>query len=312
MDALKKMAESMGGDQKNLEQQAIKPLETLQLAMPLLMDQMRFVELVNQQRDLAQRLDSLKSSTDTNDPDVKRRVAELEAEQQQLRQTLGDLLEDIAAQAAALPDVPDLEKLKATAQKFANEVRESQAQPSMASAQENLLSNNFPGAAADAKRAADILASFLSKCQGMGNQAGQACKLAFNPSLGCPNLGNSLDQMMAMMGMKGMKSGGSPGNSLGFGAGGGYSVRQPGPQNVGMYGSMPMTMSRQSAGRGNRASQGHSTNASGSPQQTGAGDGHRTSPGNAEGQAASNVPPAYRSQVAEYFKQLAEKLGEEQ
>jgi hypothetical protein len=313
MEALKKMAESMGGDRKDLEQQAIKPLETLQLAMPLIMDQQHFIELANQQRDLAQRLDSLRSTTDANDADVKRRVAELEAEQQQLRETLGDLLDDIAAQAAALPDVPDFEQLKATAQKFANEVRDSQAQPSMASAQENLLSNNFPGAADDAKRAADILASFIKKCEGMGNSACQSCKLAFNPSLGRPGLGNSIEQMMAMMGMKpGAKSGGAPGMSFGFGAGGGYSVRQPGPQNVGMYGSMPMMMSRRNAGRGNRTTQGGATNASGAPQQSGAGDGNDTGPGNAEGQAASNVPPAYRAQVAEYFRQLAEKLGEEQ
>jgi hypothetical protein len=277
------------------------------------MDQQRFVDLANQQRDLAQRLDSMRSTTDANDPDVKRRAAELEAEQQQLRQTLGDLLDDIAAQAAALPDVPEFEDLKSTAQEFANEVRDSQAQPSMASAQENLLSDNFPNAADDARHAADILASFIKKCNGMGNSACKACKLAFNPSMGSPSLGNSIEQMMAMMGMKpGAKSGGAPGMGFGFGAGGGYSVRQPGPQNVGMYGSMPMMMSSRSAGRGNRATQGGATNSSGSPQQSGAGDGNETGPGNAEGQAASNVPPAYRAQVAEYFRQLAEKLGEEQ
>jgi hypothetical protein len=131
--------------------------------------------------------------------------------------------------------------------------------------------------------------------------------------MGSPSLGNSIEQMMAMMGMKpGAKSGGAPGMGFGFGAGGGYSVRQPGPQNVGMYGSMPMMMSSRSAGRGNRTTQGGATNSSGAPQQTGAGDGNDIGPGIAEGQAASNVPPAYRAQVAEYFRQLAEKLGEEQ
>ena len=79
-----------------------------------------------------------------------------------------------------------------------------------------------------------------------------------------------------------------------------------------MYGSMPMPMSRRTAGRGDRETQGVATNSSGAPQQSGAGDGNQTAHGNAEGQAASNVPPAYRAQVAKYFKQLAEKLGEEQ
>jgi hypothetical protein len=110
----------------------------------------------------------------------------------------------------------------------------------------------------------------------------------------------------------GAKSGGNPGSSFGFGAGGGYSVRQPGPQNIGMYGSLPMTASSKSAGRGNRTTRGAASDSSGAPQQSGRGDSSETGPGNAAGQSASNVPPAYRAQVAEYFRQLAEKLGDEQ
>jgi hypothetical protein len=311
MEQLKKMAEQHSGQRKQLDEQAIKPLERLQQAMPLIMDEQRFVELTQQQRDLAQRLESLKASGDSSDPKLERRVAELEAEQQQLRESLDSLLDDIEAQADALPDVEELQKLKATAKEFSEAVRKSDASPKMAGAQQNLLGSNFPGAIDDARKAAEILEGFLSKCKGMGGSACKSCQMAFNPSAGCPNLGNSLEQMMAMLGMKGNKSGGSPGTGFGFGAGGGYSVRSPGPRNVGMYGSMPMTPTRSSQGRGDRKSQGVATNSAQTPQNSGEGDGAADAQGNAAGQADSSVPAQYRSQVAKYFQQLNEQLGDQ-
>jgi hypothetical protein len=135
--------------------------------------------------------------------------------------------------------------------------------------------------------------------------------MAFNPSLGCPNLGNSIEQMLAMLGMKGNKSGGAAGFGFGFGAGGGYSVRSPGPRNVGMYGSMPMTPTRSSHGRGDRKTQGVATNSAQTPQNSGEGDGALDAKGNAAGQAESSVPAQYRSQVAKYFQQLNEQLGDQ-
>ena len=61
-EQLQEMAEKIAGQRKQLEEQAIEPLEKLQLAMPLIVDQQRFVELAAQQRDLAQRLDSLREN----------------------------------------------------------------------------------------------------------------------------------------------------------------------------------------------------------------------------------------------------------
>ena len=111
-----------------------------------------------------------------------------------------------------------------------------------------------------------------------------------------------------MMGMSpGMSSGNGQGMGLGFGAGGGYSMRSSGPNNVGLYGSLPIPQQRNSRGRGDRQTQGFATNSSMSPQQSGS----AAADTRAEGQAAAGVPPQYRSQVAEYFRQLAEQLGEE-
>ncbi len=312
-DQLQKMAEKIAGQRKQLEEQAIEPLEKLQLALPLIVDQQRFAELAAQQRDLAQRLDSLRANADPKDSKTQRRIAELEAEQQQRRESLNNLLDDISAHADALPDDPDFNKLKTTAKEFAEEVRASQAAPSMSAAQQNLLSSDFPGAADQAKSAADILESFLSKNEGMGQGACKACEMAFNPSAGARSLGNSIQQMLAMMGMKpGMSQGNGQGMGFGFGAGGGYAMRSPGPQNVGLYGSLPIPQQRNSRGRGDRKTQGFATNSSASPQQAGSAAADQRAEGQAAGQAASGVPPQYRSQVAEYFRQLAEQLGEEQ
>jgi hypothetical protein len=79
-----------------------------------------------------------------------------------------------------------------------------------------------------------------------------------------------------------------------------------------MYGSLPMSMRNSSQGRGDRQSLGMATESSVSPQRAGSGEGNPTGEGTAAGQAASSVPPQYRTQVAEYFRQLAEQLGEEQ
>src|SRR5207249_7280443 len=89
-----------------------------------------------------------------------------------------------------------------------------------------------------AKRAADILESFLSKCQGMGRQgAGGQCLPKFQPKLSqC--LSNTISQLLSM---SGFGSGGDGG--FGQGAGNGFSARRNSLQNVGLYGSQPTLVS---------------------------------------------------------------------
>jgi hypothetical protein len=182
----------------------------------------------------------------------------------------------------------------------------------MSANQESLLDEDYNEASQHASTAAGILESFLSKCNSMGGQACKSYEMAFNPSAGCPPLGNSISQMLAMMGMKpGSSNGGNPGMSSGFGPGGGYSMRSPGPANVGMYGSLPRPQQNSNRGRGDRKSQGVATSNSGSPQSTGNAGNDAIREGAATGQADSGVPPQYRSQVSDYLRLLAEQLGEE-
>jgi hypothetical protein len=309
----KMLAETRDG-QDQLTDQAIEPMEKMQKMLPLVMDQQRFVRLTEQQRDLANRLQSLKEiQSDKPDAETTRRVAELEAEQEQLRQGLSDLLDDIQRHANDLPDDPELDDLRTTSLDFADAVRQSMAQTEMSTVQQQLLDGQFPNAEQSAANAAEILESFLSENDGMGNKACENCKAAFKPGAGGAKLGNSLEQMMAMMGMKpgasGSRPGGNPGSGFGFGAGGGFAQRFPGPENVGIYGSLPNPTQQPSRGQGDSSSGTVASSLAAEMDSNGGSASESGATGSAGGQGLNNIPTRYRSQVADYFKTIADELG---
>lgn len=308
---LKAMLAAAKESQEDLTKNAIDPMQQLQKMMPLVIAQQRFEQLARQQRDLANRLNSLKANeADIEKPETQRRVAELESEQEQLRQALDQLLDDIQRGAEELPDEPELNKLRDTALQFAEAVRNSQAAAEMTSAQENLLGSEFSTAQQNAATAADILESFLSECSGMGNSACKNCEASFNPGSGGAKLGNSIEQMLAMMGMKpGSSPGGKPGMGPGWGQGGGFAQRFPGPQNIGMYGAMPTPQSSPRSGQGDSSQGGIASNHAIDSSANDTSDGAAAATGNASGQSMTNIPTQYRSQVAEYFRMLSDDLG---
>ncbi|MEZ6088983.1 MAG: hypothetical protein R3C05_13350 [Pirellulaceae bacterium] len=312
---LQEMLETSGALQQQLTDQAIDPLKKMQTMLPLVIDQQRFVQLTQQQRDLSERLSGLKGAN-PEEPATQRRIAELESEQEQLKQALGQLLNDIEQHAADLPIVPEVDQLRSTAQEFVQAVRDSQADTEMNLAQSKLLEDKFEDAQTRSAKAAEILESFLSQCEGMGNSACQNCRAAFNPSLGCPNLGNSIEQMLAMMGMKpgrsGMKLGGSPGMGFGWGAGGGYSQRFAGPQNIGMYGSLPTPQTAAGRGQSDRKSQGFQTSQIIEKQGGGLNHDETSRSGEPGGAAINSMPADYRAKVAEYFRNLSNAINDQE
>ncbi|MEQ1824979.1 MAG: hypothetical protein ABL921_03505 [Pirellula sp.] len=311
---IQKMLEQGGANREQLEEQAIESLNIMQKTLALMADEQQFSQIAAQQRDLEQRMNALKNA-DPKEASVQRRVSELETEQQQLRQSLDQLLDSIEQHTSELPDDPELQQLRETSQKFVDAVRKSNAADRMSSAQKQLLGDAFEQAQKDANEAADILESFLDGSQAMGQGAESSCKAAFQPGKGRPNLGNSLQQLMDMMGMKkgksGMKPGNKPGNGMGTGAGGGFSQRFPGPQNIGMYGSVPTTQESTSRGRGDKKSQGTASASTATPSDGGNESRDSASQGDASGQADQSIPTQYRAQVAEYFRILSEQLGQE-
>ncbi|MFN0052100.1 MAG: hypothetical protein ACKV0T_07910, partial [Planctomycetales bacterium] len=132
---LAEMQEELAKERGALKEGINDPMDQLAEIYPLLEDQYRFVELSHRQRDLAERLASLKSLDQPDSPSVKNRMRELEAQQQRLRQDLDQLLGDIESHAASLPDDdPQLAELAESSRQFVQDVRESQADQEMLSA----------------------------------------------------------------------------------------------------------------------------------------------------------------------------------
>lgn len=306
---LKDLMEQMGAAKKQHQQQSMEPTEQLAKTFPLVADQQRFTQLARRQRSLAQRLDALRAA-DPSDPAVARRADDLRREQQQLQVALSQLLEDIQSHAKQLPDDPEFDKLRQTANEFVRNVRSSRADPSMTSTQQELLGGNASGASENASTAADILESFLSQCNGMGGQACKNCESGFNPSAGSANLGNSLQQLLDSLGLGQGQTGRKPGMSAGMGPGGGYSMPQNTAENIGLYGGLPTEVASPRSGEDGDKSEGAiASYTQGGDAKATAGS-ESTSEATARGDAAAGVPSLYREQVNEYFRQLADELGD--
>jgi hypothetical protein len=298
---LDEMTRELEGQERGLESEALEPLEYLAAVLPLLEDASRFVILYQRQQALAERLQSLKDRERPDDPSVKGRMRDLEAEQREIRQALGNLLDDIQDHVARLPDDPRMEELRNTATEFFRDVRASGAGEAMAEAEAGLADFSGGRGHAGARKAAGILEKFVKRCEGgqgmMGR--GQVC-LRFQPCLK-EGLGNTVEQLLADAGLM---SGG------GRGAGGGTSASRSTLDNVGLYGTMPALgettaggRSRQGVGGVGRSRQGPATD----PARPATVEADRDRRAAGAGDAA--VPLPYRGRVAEYFQRIAEETG---
>jgi hypothetical protein len=296
LDAMAKRLEQARGQYRKF---VMQPIEHLEAIFPLLVDQERFVVLVLRQQDLAERMVSLRGHDDENNSALRARMRDLEYEQRQIRTALDDLLGDIEDHATRLPEVPELEKLRATALGFAKKVRASGASPAMLAA-ENALSE-FAGTRAytSAKEAAEILEKFLKRCQAEDGIAAQ-CRgaIVFQPML-AQGMGNTLSQLLAAMGL---------GSGSGFGGAGGLGA-------YGLYGQMAGMSGLGTGPLGHRQTGG----AGRGPLSGGAAGGENpdaASPADVSASAAATagsdapVPVRYRRNVGQYFQRLSEELGD--
>ncbi len=288
---LEKLRKQLEEKQEDFDKNVTLPMELLAKVFPLLQDEARFIRVYEEQRDLEQRLASLKDKTGADDPSIKPRMRDLETRQAELRDELRDLLDDIEKHAAELPDDPAVADLRDTAKEIARRVRESGAQDEMNSAQEGLADFSGPRGYLHAKAAADILAKFIGKCEGFGDQAGQCLK--FNPKLSSC-LGNTLEQLLAASGLN-AKAGQ-----------GGYSASRNTSQNVGVYGHLPLrsTASRSGDGTGPAGS-----TISSNPDAAAGGAGSASARNPLAGQTDVPAPAAYKRRVGAYFQRVADELS---
>ena len=291
----KRLAKERGEYRKNVS----APLEYLEAVLPLLADQSRFTMIVLWQRDLAERMATLKGKDNPDDPALKARMRDLEQEQRQIGDALARLLDDVEEHAAALPEKPELEKLRETALDFAKRVRASGAAEAIGDAAAALAEFHGTRAHEKAKEAADILEKFLNECKNCGNSACNGTRLVFRPSL-CNSMGNTIQQLLSA----GFGSGSGSGN--GFGAGGFGSI--------GLFGGLPEMYGLEKMGQGRDSKlmfsrQGHASAPSGAnPDATP--DDKAAAPPRSGGLGDGSVPLRYRRKVGEYFQRVEEETGE--
>ncbi|HJT34809.1 MAG TPA: hypothetical protein VJ783_22470 [Pirellulales bacterium] len=307
--AMREMLARLQNEKKDFKQNVTQPLELFAEIYRLLEDQQRFVELYHRQRDLAERLASLEGRDGEDDPALKSRMRDLEDEQRDLRDRLERLLDEIEDRAAQVPDQPDFEDLVATARDFAAAVRASDAAAEMQKGENGLAEFSGSQAHVGAKKAADILEQFISRCQGMGEQGENACRgLKFAPNESLPGdcMANTLAQLLADAGFK-------QGNGPGMGAGGGYSARRSALNNIGLYGNLP-TRGNPTAARGGRrgsAPLGAAGSGGGPADSMEIGIDDREGAIRAAGASSVAVPVRYRSRVRQYFQRIAEETGDQ-
>ena len=300
---LGEIGQKLSGVKKNFEQATMPSLELLAAVLPLKKDENRFVELVRRQRDLADRLSSLKGHDNEDDPAVKARMRELEEEQQQIQESLDTLLNDIEEHANRLPMQEELAQLREQALKFVEDVRSSGAGSAMSEARNGLAEFSGTIGYAKATEAADILEQFLSQCEGMGNCASGA--LGFQPGMG-NSMNNTLSQLLRDMGFGpgGTGSGGMAGAGQGIGA-------QRGGPNVGLYGMLP-GMAAFFDAQGGRNDGGQNLPGMGNASQDGMGfdttSGYETTAeGTVSGTGEGVVPLRYRQAVGQYFQRIIDE-----
>ena len=98
------MANRLDAEREEFTDETLEPLAHLEAIFPLIEDQSRFVELYQLERDLSQRLASVKGRDGDDDPRLKGRMRDFETEQQRIRIALDQLLGDIESHASRLPD----------------------------------------------------------------------------------------------------------------------------------------------------------------------------------------------------------------
>ncbi|PQO41045.1 hypothetical protein [Blastopirellula marina] len=284
----------MLGKQSDLyNESAMMPLQRLEQVMPLMIAKARFEQLVQAQRDLANRLASLKGRDQEDNPALKARMRDLQEEQKRLRDELESLTADIEDAALQLPEEDDLAQLKATAEEFAAALRKSGADKEMDLAEQGLAEFSGSRGHEHAEKAAKALEELLSESESMQGQ-GQA-SLDFRP--GMQSLTMTAGQILGEMG-------------LGSGSGSGFSARRNG--NTGLYGNMPAL-----AGMAGR-NPGEQTNQGGGMGNAAEGVGGENPnvdsiadsliPGTTGGSGTALVPLRYRERVGQYFRRLSTEL----
>jgi hypothetical protein len=289
-ESMKEMEEALNAlkqGQSDYAEQVTAPLESFAEAYALKAMEQRFIELAQAQEGLAYRSSGLKGMDDTDDPATRVRMRDLRDEQAELSAQLEETLQEIRKRAWQIPgDSQEINDLRASAEEFAQAVKESRAFPAMEEAGSALDIFKGTEASERTREAADVLNSFISKCSSSVGR--NMCPMMFQPGL-AEAASQSLEAML---------------NARGGGSG--YSMMGlTGP--VGLYGRLPVKRANLAGGR--------SENTPGfSVEYGGTGTEGEIVPSEArsvssESQALRAVPSRYRRDVQTYFRRVADETA---
>ncbi len=299
--ALDRLRRRLEDGRKDYAEGVELPLEVLEKTLRLMAASARFAELARAQDDLALRVGRFASGDAPAGPDAAAALKGLEDEQQALAEELTRVLEEIRNAAARLPGGEPYDALRAEAVAFATAVVEAGAPEALEAARAALHKRSGPGSADLTRKAADLLLSFVKRCQGLGQGAEEQC-LAFRPSLA-----EAMAEAMRAL-QRGAPKSGSGGAGAGVAGQGGTGGATPGG-SMGLYGPLPT--------RGGGGARGPTGGLGG-----GRGAGSRGGGASADGPAGEPrtdlqyggvpiqvVPGEYRAAVREYFRRVAEESG---
>lgn len=350
-ETLKDLAEALKGQRDQYDEDVTQPLEQLAKIYPLLEDQARFTALYQEQKDLAERLASLKGKDSGDDPELRARMRDLEAEQFRIRERLNDLLQDIEDHIAQLPEDKEIQQLMeeldqrieelAALDENAQDEKTQQRREKLEQRRDQLqqflegldtlteTANEFvrgvrgSGAAEAMSDAESGLAEFsgtrgyeaASEAEQILLQFLSQCQSMGEGGQACmrfaPGLGEGLGATVDQL-LAG--AGMKVGMSGVGGAGGGYSARTSTLDNVGLYGQLP-TM----AGGPNERTRRDAAAVGFGPGRDGESRGGRepgrveaTEPLRAAGAGETAVPVQYRQRVGAYFERVADEVGDKE
>lgn len=253
-----------------------------------------FVKLAEAQAELAKSLRRFGENTNNLSRMEQMEVQELARQQRMVQQGLRELLAGLSASLNELPAEPQYDVLRQEVTNFLAAVADAKIETDLGDAAKLLGDLDAAPASVIAQVAADEMAKLISKCNSVGDKAGQC--LHFQPKVQ-QAMGNTLKQILAAMGS----------GPRGQGGQNGYSLFN---RDVGLYGPAAELAGEQGGKRGGAGSgAGHG----GEPLATDAADPGLKAPagpGRVRMQLDAKFPLRYRDLVGDYFRAIAESEDE--
>lgn len=281
----------LSSTQKELDTKLDLPLEALIKLSRLIEDESLFTLLAQVQEDIARRAERFnKQETLVEPTDISDLKALLE-EERELPTVLQRLLQDIRDHAGQLPqDNEEFKDLITTANEFATKVHDAEIEQILDQAISAMSAGRGTDSHALAKKAAELMMSFVAQNQngGMGGKAMKELR-KFGP-----HLANSVAQSLNARGM-----GGGGGGGRGFSMGGRNN-------SAGLYGSRPQRKQGGGQGGGRKSGGGSGVSGEGLKDVKGFGIHTQFDDGSASGVPLSALPSRYRSAVRDFNRHIVD------